>query len=228
MIRLSQTLFLLSFLAFSASGYAAKPLALNDININEHVPETQKSVTKDSEHFDLVWWMTKEFWLSTSKNNVSKSSLSDLEKVFDDYMIVAVADADIVNMGDIKATDSNKIRESLKIVDVDGKIYSPIDKKNVSTEVQVLIGVMGPMITNMMGNLGSSFEFYVFPARDKGKRIGNPYAEGKFTIQMLGNDYVFALPLNSLLQKKIDKSSGEKFPGGYKFNPYTGNALSEQ
>jgi hypothetical protein len=218
----------IALLALSAPVHAARPLPINEINVNEHLPETQKSVSADSKHVDLVWWMTKEFWLAASKDSSSKASVKDFEKIFDENIIVAVVDVDIVNMADLKATDTKKIRESLKIIDVDGTEYRPIEQKKISTEVQVLIGVMGPMITKMMGNLGSSFEFYVFPASAKGKRIGNPYSEGKFTIQMLGNNYDYPLPLNSLLQKKIDKSSGEKFPGSYRFNPYSGNALSEQ
>lgn len=218
----------LACLVASMPVYAAKPLEINEINVNEHISEIQKSVSKDSKHIDLVLWMTKEFWLSSSKDTVSATSLKDLEALFDQHMVVAVLDADIVNLGDVKATDTNKIRESLKIIDVDGKVYSPIEQKKISAEIQVLIGVMRPMFTNMMGNLGSSVEFYVFPARDANKRIGNPYANGKFVIQMLGNDYNFRLPLNSLLQKKTDVTTGEKFPGSYSFNPYNGKALADE
>jgi hypothetical protein len=74
--------------------------------------------------------------------------------------------------------------------------------------------------------MGQNMHFILFPAKDnKGKAIADATKEGSFKVIVGSEEFNFHLPLGSVMSPKYDPKTGEKFPGNYKYNPFTGTEL---
>lgn len=115
---------------------------------------------------------------------------------------------------------------STSIKDANGEIFAPLADSTIDPNVKVLLEMMKPLLANMIGSLGENFHFLVFPSESKdGELLANPKEEGTLIVSASGKDYSFRLPLASTLPPRYDPDTGEKFPGNYKFSPFSGSEL---
>jgi hypothetical protein len=71
-------------------------------------------------------------------------------------------------------------------------------------------------------------EFVVYPGKDGDKTLADATRPGDIATTFYGETYHWHLPLGSLLPPKVDKSTGERFPGNYLYSPYTGKKLDDK
>ena len=216
---------LFSSLVFSL---AAMPLdGQESVNINALIQETQQMSDAPNE-ITLVWWLPEQFWEASLSQNpaIIPAQIEDFLAVVRPYTIIAVVDGTMGPFGGVTYTSEQAIRHSVVVRDTRGRRHSPLPESEVSPDTAILLGMMKPMVTNMLGPVGENMHFLVFQSEARGRRpIADPTDEGVLSVSIAGTEFVYRLPLGSLLPPKYDPRTGERFPGNYEYNPYTGTML---
>ena len=77
-----------------------------------------------------------------------------------------------------------------------------------------------------MGQLGKNFHFVLFPATNKERLpIMEAKKEGRFSLNLGGDNLRWRLPLGSLLPQKVCPIDGEELSGAWKYCPWHGALL---
>jgi len=194
-------------------------------DMQSFVRETQKTEVTHSA-MKMIWWIPKEFWVESFKNNPRMTELQVKEfiSVVDDYTMVAIVD---VKFGPFASIESKKYEDIEKdlYLEVNDEKYFPIKKSNLKQDISNFFNSMKPIMSQGVGKFGEGMEFFVFDSKDKnGNRLLDPYKEMKFSF-VTDKKYNYRLPLAALLPDKFDPVTKEIFPGNYKFNPFTGVTL---
>ena len=117
---------------------------------------------------------------------------------------------------------------SVRLEDSHGALYQPLDPSLVSGGMSNLLDAIRPVMANMMGAMGQHMVFMAFPSADKaGHPVADETGNGSLTVCVGDAALRYQLPLASLLPPSLDPKTGESFPGTYRFNPYTGDKLTE-
>ena len=196
-------------------------------NITELVQETQR-FEEQNDRFVFVWWIPLEYWEISLENDPSLSpeQVEEFIQVLDDYLIFAVADARINTFGTINSISREEIVQNITIKNSQGKIFNTIPETQQSQDLKNFLSFMKPFMTNFLGQFGSSIEFVVFPGKNNSQeRLFDPFKEEVLNVNYNQSTYTWRLPLGSLLPPKYDSETGEKFPGNYNYNPFTGTIL---
>ena len=225
-IALSAALLLALPLPLAAATTPAQPA----VDVNAMLAETQLSLGT-AEQMQIVWWLPQEFWQASLADSadMSEKERKEFLAMVEPYFLVAVVDGTISTFGAITYRDEAAIRKGLVLTSPDGVARRPIDPAKASPEVRILLGVITPILENAAGDLGKNMRFFIFDARDAGgKRIADPHQPGTLAVDTGEVHAKFRLPLASLMPPRFDAASGERFPGTYRFNPYTGIELVAQ
>lgn len=190
------------------------------------VQDTQKLARTPSE-ITLVWWIPSEFWDVVMRDNpsVTEAARTQFIKSLDNYLVIVVVDADVGPMGGLSPKDRAAIESNTQLL-VDGVAVSPLALDEMSPDALNFVTMMKPVMENALGQLGKGMEFFVYPNPPRGETRISALKPGRFSYTAFGNKFDWRLPVGSLLPNKVDKKTGEVFPGDYMFNPYTGDALS--
>ncbi|MGQ0509276.1 MAG: hypothetical protein ACT4P9_01570 [Betaproteobacteria bacterium] len=191
------------------------------------VNDTQR-MHQEGARLTLVWWIPNEYWEASaaSSSQSSPEQLKQLLAVVDRYVIVAVVDGELGTLGSVKARPLESIISAIQLIAPGGTRFPPLGDDQLSPELRTFFQVMKPMLSNMLGQVGKGLEFIAFDGRRPGGgRLLDPRREESFTITFDGRRHDWRLPLGSLLPPAMDTKTGERFPGNYRFNPYTGDRL---
>jgi hypothetical protein len=223
MKKISLTAIILAF-ALSTAAYA------ENVDIQKFLQETQKMV-QGQNSFRLVWWIPTEFWEESFRNNAKmpQSQKEAFYKAVDDYVVLAVADAKVSELGSIMPVSKEEIVNRLSL-SIGKEIHvSPLPDSKLNSDAKNLFSMMKPLIANMLGQFGKGLVFVCFQGKDmNGKRLLDPKSSQSFSIKFSGDTFNWRLPLGSLLPAKVDAATGEEFPGNYIYNPFTGSRLIEK
>jgi hypothetical protein len=195
--------------------------------LQDLIRETQRA-SEAGGQLTMVWWMPVQFWDESLKANpaVPAEARTQVLAALADYNIIAMLRA---KPGAAGFSDIQPKAELLKNVRVEanGKVIEPMTPEQVSPAAQLLLSQLKPAMGAMAGQVGAAMEFVVYPAKGAdGKLLVDPLQSGNLTIKLYEENFALRLPLGSLLPVKLDKKSGEEFPGNYQFNPYTGDKLA--
>jgi len=213
-----------ALLAMLVSGAA---LAQEQVDISALVQETQKS-TSDPDKITLVWWIPTEYWEASLAQvpEVEANTKNQILSAVSQYTFMVVVDGTIATFGNINYKPEQDIREAMQVVDAAGTAYRPVPSGEVSQDVQSLLAVLKPFLSNALGPLGENFVFVLFPGKNaQGALLLDPKAETSFVVKLGAEDYRWRLPLGSLLPPKVCPKCQEKLSGAYKFCPYDGTKL---
>jgi hypothetical protein len=141
-----------------------------------------------------------------------------------DYIVVALLRARAGPEGLENVQPNEELIKNTRF-DVGGKSLQPLPPDQVSPAAAGLIAQLKPMIAEAIGPAGQALDFVIFPAIFEDKVVVDAGLPGSLTIMFYGKNFVWRLPLASLLPLKTDKASGEMFPGNYEYNPFTGKKL---
>ncbi|UCF81017.1 MAG: ankyrin repeat domain-containing protein [Acidobacteriota bacterium] len=215
-----------ALLSFGAATTAGE----QDIDLNALIDETQNA-SRDDQKQTLIWWMPLEFWRASASQGagiqLTDAQINELVDPFRPYMIFAIVDGKIGPFAGVQYESKERIHSRLRLSDEKGKRYSPLPESEISPDVLNALGMMKPVLENMLGPLGKNVHFFIFSAKDKkGRSIADATAEGSFRITLGEESFRWRLPLGSLLAPKACPDCGEKLSGAYKFCPYDGTKLS--
>lgn len=196
--------------------------------IQDLIQDTQKLIQKDK-RINLVWWIPKEFWQVSLKDNPSLTEAQKKEFVstLENYTAFAVIVGDVGILGGMNFKTRDEILANIQLK-IKNKEINPIAHKDLTPDASNLFASMKPTMENMLGKFGQGMEFVVYKNKDKEKLIIDPKKPGAFIFESFGVEHTWRLPLGSLLPPKFDKESGEMFPGNYNFNPFTGAKLIDK
>lgn len=199
------------------------------VSLTEYIREVQKW-EKHQNNMSLSFWLPTSYWgvaLQESPNS-SPEVIAQIERAFQDYVVVCALDLDILYGGSMSYTSEKELRKSLSIIDGDGKKYYPLNNKDLLPETSTFISAMKPMFEGMLGKMGSGMHFYFFKIKDKkGENIIDEYKEGHFIIKHSSREFEYKLPLTTLLPPKKCSIDNEKMKGNWNYCPIHGVKLEE-
>jgi hypothetical protein len=208
---------LLGILVMTASAHGA--------NVEEVVRDTQRT-SIEGDTFSLVWWIPEQFWDESLKSNpgVPQAMRAQITSVMGEYNIVALLRASTAAgvMGDVKPRD--ELVKNTR-VEIAGKPVEPLQAEQIAPAAAALLSQVKPMVAASLGQMGQGMEFVVYPGKVDGKRLVDAGQPGSLAITFYGKKHQWRLPLGSLLPPKVDRKTGEDFPGNYLYNPFTGDRL---
>jgi hypothetical protein len=234
-VRRALRLFLVFCLLGSASVYTSaqtSPSADSERDIvDDLLKETQKSVTANH-RIGVVWWMPTEFWeASTMRQGTSPERAREMFASLREYTIVCVA-AGKLGVGNINWYSETDLRANTVLRDSAGINYKPITE--VSSDAQSLLSVMKPVLANILGPMGQSLQFLMFPTKTQaGNFIADPRRSGNFSIvisDLLGPKeslFDWRLPLTSLSPPRFCPVGHERVQADWKYCPWHGVALPD-
>ena len=193
--------------------------------VEKMLHDTQR-IAQGPEQLTLVWWIPSDFWrASMAQNpNLTGEQIDHLVQLLDDYAIFAVVAGKIGPLGGFSARPSDDLRANVALT-VGGTPRPIALDANLNADTRNFIAMMKPMIANMLGQLGQSFEFFVYPnAKGDATRL-DPKKPGQFVYTVFDQAFEWKLPIGSFLPDMVDAKTGQAFPGDYVFNPYTGDRL---
>ena len=211
---------LLALLALTRAAPAA--------NMEDIVRDTQHMSVQDG-RISLVWWIPVQFWEESLKANtgVPEAMRAQITSVLAEYNIVALMRATTGpgGIGDIQPKDELLKNTRLEVA---GKAVEPLPAEQISPAAAALLSQLKPALMASAGAVGQGMEFVVYPAKAGDKPLVDAAQPGTLAITFYGKTHQWRLPLGSLLPPKMDKKTGEEFPGNYQYNPFTGQKLDSK
>ncbi|HEX7956048.1 MAG TPA: hypothetical protein VF508_03845, partial [Pyrinomonadaceae bacterium] len=148
-------------------------------------------------------------------------------KTVSPYLIFAVVDGKMGAFGGVTYKSEEVIRGTLQVVDVRGAAYRPLAGDRVDADTRNLLGMMKPVLSNVIGKTGENLHFFIFPATDaSGRKLADPSKEGTLKLKLGADEFKWRLPLSSLLPPKVCPVDGEQMSGAWKFCPWHGEKLA--
>ena len=196
-------------------------------DMNALINDTQR-LHQDGPRLTLVWWIPNEYWEESAASGAqgSQQQLKQVLALVERYVIVAVVDGELGALGSVKTRPMASLVSAIQLIAPGGTRFPPLGQDQLSPDLRTFFQVMKPMLANMLGQVGQGLEFIAFDGRRAdGGRLLDPRREESFAITYDGRRYDWRLPLGSLLPPAVDARTGERFPGNYRFNPYTGERL---
>ena len=197
------------------------------VNANALIQETQKMVLNPDE-MTMVWWIPEEFWqVSLAQNpNIEKAQAELYMDYLRPYTLIVVAHGKIGSFGLIIYKTETQIRNSIRIIDSRGMSYSPVADEKIKYGAKYFLSMMKPVFESMLGSMGPNMHFFLFPSKSKsGQSIAIAKSDGFFSVELSEREYIWRLPLGSLVAPKICPVDGEELSGGWKFCPWHGVEL---
>lgn len=215
------------------AGHTGVPIA--EIRVDELMSDTQKT-GGGVNGSEMVWWLPPQLWAyvldrqNADAKGAAKKTSDEVSRHFQDlftrHTVIAALRIGNLDGEQVSFTSETDLRSKLQLIDMHGGSHRPIAADQVDRELKELLATMRPMLTSMIGPAGENMQFYVFPGQDKaGRPVADPLGDGKMRVRLDGSEFSFRLPLGGLLPARRDPANGEIFPGGYRYNPYTGAQL---
>jgi hypothetical protein len=207
---------------------AGQAHAQERIDLRALIRETQISSQAPNE-LTMVWWLPEQFWQASLRDSVSANQVDEVLKVVRRYTMIAVVDGRIGALGGVSFIPEETVRTNVTLKDAAGVTYIPLGESSIDPDMKNLVQVMKPLVANMLGPMGQNMHFVLFPSKSvDGRLVADPASKGAFWVNVGGKEFRYRLPLGSLLPPKYDPGTGERFPGNYDFNPFTGTKLGTE
>lgn len=200
--------------------------SLKAADIQKLVQDTQQ-MTQTGTNMNMVWWIPPQFWEETLRQNpqLTEEQKTEFVAALEEYTAFVIVNMEVGVFGGMTFKTREEVLKNISLK-VDGAEMSPLASEKLTPDAQAFYTMMKPLMGQMLGQFGQGMEFVVYQNKREGKLMIDPTAEGSFTYTSFGADYEWRLPLGSLLPPAYDPTTGEEFPGNYKYNPFTGAELS--
>lgn len=197
------------------------------IDLQAVAQETQK-MSQASDEMTLVWWLPEQFWQASlaQDHTVTKAQTDQFLETLRPYIMIAVIDGRMGAFGGVTYKSEEAVRSTARLKDAQGRSYVPLNEFAVDADTKNLLQMLKPVIVNMLGPMGQNMHFILFQSKSKdGRPIADPTKKGTFKVVVAEKEFKYRLPLGSVLPPKYDPKTGERFPGNYNYNPFTGSNL---
>jgi len=206
---------------------AGKPKDLKEVVLDDLIKETQFRPGEAGQgEIKLVWWLPTQFWAAIYSQNddVSQETSDLIVSAMDKYTMVIVLDGEVNALGGLTAKSSKKIRSNIVVRDGSGKEFKPLDNEDIDGEAQMVLTILKPVFSNLLGKMGENMELLMFT--NKEESILDPFE--------VGGDIVYddekidlELPLASLLQDKECPKDSATMNAKWDYCPYHGVELAD-
>lgn len=197
------------------------------VDINDLVRDTQR-MTNDPKDMTFVWWLPEQFWaISLAQDgSMGDAQIAEFLAVVRPYLMLGIVAGRMGAFGGVTYSSEEAMRSDLALVDGNGVRHLPLPTDAIDANTRNLLAMMKPILANMLGEMGQNLHFVVFNAEDaQGNTIADATTPGRFTVLVNGQSINYELPLGSVLPPRFDPATGERFPGNYKFSPFSGATL---
>lgn len=221
---------------FTFSLYGVEVKKIGDVVQEELIKQTQVSInSKDSKRLSLVWWIPSEYWKVVFANdpNVNQEGANQVLKIFENYSLVAVIQADMTPMGIFDFYSKEEVEKNLRITYVDENNNSQQIgiERNVDPQLKLILGMFKPILAASMGNLGENMHFFVLKDKQNFERVLNPYKAGNIEVEIASRQDEITqaqipLPLDALFVPRICPN-GEQAHISWNYCPWSGEKLQK-
>lgn len=224
-MRYKKTIWTLMLLVVTFNVFGQQKKDLKDVDLDALINETQFSLDEAaSDDITLVWWVPTEFWATiyAQDESVDAETAQEIVDALDDYTLVLVVDGTISEMGNFRSKKPSELVDLTSVTSADGKKFKPLDHDDLSFEAQLMIGVLKPVLSNLLGKFGEGMHIMAFT--NGGEGVIDAYKEGG-SITYDDTDIDVATPLSSLLVEKECPEDGEKMDPKWNYCPIHGTKL---
>ena len=211
--------FLGGLLAFAA----AHAFAIDADDLSRDLTRLYGSATQR----DFVYWLPAEA-IATLMPEADPSQRALVAKMLTGYELFMVSRVRIDAAGQPATLESGLPNDHVRLRLADGRVLLPENDEDLPPVVRRIAIAFRPLFERRpeFGKAMHVALFRIDPASDA-PRNDSPKAS---TLTLLVDDVpmVWHLPLAGAVAPSVDPASGEKFPGGYLFNPYTGTPLKRE
>lgn len=221
----SALLFSVAFTALAALVAPAPGAA--EGGLNALVSETQR-MSPDPDRIGFVWWLPTEFWEAAMANDpsVTEKETRELVDLVRPYLVVGSVDGKLGPFGGADFLPLAELRRILRVRDAGGTTYSPLPEESIPADLRNLLAAFRPVLAGIVGPMGENMHFFVFPAGSgEGGLAVDAKSEGSFAILLGDEEYVWRLPLGSVMPEKTCPVDGEKLNGAWSYCPWHGERL---
>lgn len=225
MRKLVLLIFLFSFTSWSQERKGG------EVDINLLMNETQLT-TNNPDKVNLIWWIPKEYWeIAFSEDpTISEEQISEMMEIMSNYNVCAIVQGKMGLFGGVTYESAEDLFVKTSMKDHYGDSHSPLERSEISPDMNNFLDIMKPIIANMLGNMGENFVFLVFDSKNSSdKLVVDSYKDHDFEIILAGDEtYKFDLPFSALLEPKICSKDNAKLNGKWNYCPFHGRALTAQ
>lgn len=202
---------------------------LTKVDITVFTQETQLWVRTDGK-MSLTWWIPTEYWkiALASSPDVTDEVKDELEDTFKKYTLLCAVDATISATGSLITTPDSIINNSISIIDEDGTAHLPIPLDEQDESTKTILTMMRPVMAQALGQFGEGMNFYMFEISDK-KGVSKIQAakKGGFTVKHSDQEFVWSLPLSTLIPNLFCPVDNEQLSGKWNYCPIHGDKLKK-
>lgn len=187
---------------------------------------TQTNQDSGGTHVSMAIWLPTEMF-SQDAGDLDPALVKQVGEALKGYVIIGIADVNVsASDGHVKPVDLAAMRASARLRLGDRAPRPILQGKDLPPAVGAAADVFKKMMANMIGKFGDSMEFVVFNDADEhGVSLADPHGSGTVTLAFDKESFVWRLPLVSVLPLRVDRATGDTFPGDYEFSPFTGHKL---
>lgn len=200
-----------------------------NVNLTDFIRDLQ-IWHKDDKEMALTFWIPESYWDISMKASpdVDESQIAEINAIFEGYIFICALDMELFSGGNVEYTSEKNLRRSISIVGPDGNSYLPLKDKDIPEKLQNMSQLLKPMFSKILGQMGAGIQFYFFEVKDlAGNELINELMQGQFTVKHSNREFVYNLPIVSLLAPKHCPEDGAEMKGNWNFCPIHGVQLIE-
>jgi hypothetical protein len=214
-----------------AAALSLAPLRALAMNSSEIAAETARSLQEGSEHVANFWWLPPEYWeLAAKELDLPAEEQAKVEKLFRDYVIVGVVDADVSEKK--KAPALASIAEIVKRSHFTRGGETLEVLREVNPEVAKLVPTLVYLLRASLGTLGDGLRLLPLGNVDpKGNPVlsasspGELVLEFRFTDDGPVHDVRWHAPLTAVAGARKCPKGGEPLEASWTYCPWHGVKL---
>ncbi len=192
---------------------------------SELAVELVKQQQQDGGTLREAMWIPAEFFIS-SVPNATPEQISRIRQAFAGYVLFLVIDARISGPENVIATPRELILADIRLGFNGAPNQAPVADSELKGDIAGLMEAFKPIMKNLLGKLGAAAQMIAFRSEEiPGATELKPEGSGQLRLFLGGVEFSWRLPLGAVLAPRFDPVSGEKFPGNYRFSPFTGHEL---
>jgi hypothetical protein len=214
-------------ICFIAFPFLLKGQVSDDISIMDLMRDTQQWNKRDDK-MSLTWWIPTEYWRISIKGNpqIPPETIDHIENLFRDYVIVWACDLKINAFGTMTFTKEEDIAKTIAILDINQKKYTPLAEMDIDPEALAIARNMKPIFAQAIGQMGNGLHFFFFKViGENNSSLINATMPGQFTVLHSNSEFLWKLPLPTLMPPKFCPVDKEKMKGNWVYCPIHGEKL---
>jgi hypothetical protein len=207
--------------------------SLSVVDVDQLTLDCQVNTGGADEHA-LVWWMPNVFWeVSMAQNDdMSPREKQELLNQMKGVTILCILQGQLTDYGNLVPASKAIIQRGMTILftNKDGEVKQVQPVKSFNTDVRRFLLDIKAMMSNLLGTVGESMQFFVLDNRDTATSAKmDPYKGGLLSVRLTGNGGAkiqanFQFPFHSLYVPRICPN-GKEAHVSWNFCPWTGKQL---